>query len=97
MFKTHAYVQIINLDSLTYAGNLGNLKEIQKDTRYSFVKGDITERNVEPAMKIVDKVLQRGEPGEIYNIGGNNEWQIIDIVKLILKRAQQAKNVNRVC
>lgn len=30
-------------------------------------------------------VLQKGVPGEVYNIGGNNEWYNIDIVKLILK------------
>ena len=58
MLKTYSDVKIINFDSLTYAGNLDNLNEIVKDTRYSFVKGDITERNdVEPAMKIVDSVV----------------------------------------
>lgn len=35
--------QIINLDSLTYAGNLENLKDIEDKTNYSFVKGDITD------------------------------------------------------
>jgi dTDP-glucose 4,6-dehydratase len=33
----------------------------------------------------IDEVLHRGRPGEVYNIGGNNEWKNIDIVKLILK------------
>lgn len=33
--------EIVNLDLLTYAGNLENLKEIENDPRYSFVKGDI--------------------------------------------------------
>jgi len=32
----------------------------------------------------IDAVLQRGRPGEVYNIGGNNEWTNIDIVKRIL-------------
>ena len=32
---------IINLDKLTYAGNLENLKEIENDSRYTFIKGDI--------------------------------------------------------
>ncbi len=32
---------IINIDALTYAGNLENLKDIEKDSRYRFVKGDI--------------------------------------------------------
>ena len=30
-------------------------------------------------------ILDRGSVGEIYNIGGNNEWQNIDVTKLILK------------
>jgi dTDP-glucose 4,6-dehydratase len=31
-------------------------------------------------------VLKNGTPGEVYNIGGNNEWKNIDIVKLILRK-----------
>ena len=34
----------------------------------------------------IDAVLRRGKPGETYNIGGNNEWRNIDIVRLLLKR-----------
>jgi len=34
----------------------------------------------------IDAVLRRGKAGEIYNIGGNNEWANIDIVKLLLKK-----------
>jgi dTDP-glucose 4,6-dehydratase len=33
----------------------------------------------------IDTVLHKGRAGEVYNIGGNNEWQNIDVVKLILK------------
>ena len=32
---------IINLDKLTYAGNLANLKDIEDKPNYTFVKGDI--------------------------------------------------------
>jgi len=35
--------QIINLDKLTYAGNLMNLKDIENKPNYKFVKGDITD------------------------------------------------------
>jgi dTDP-glucose 4,6-dehydratase len=35
--------QIINLDKLTYAGNLNNLKDIEKKANYSFIKGDIVD------------------------------------------------------
>ncbi|MDA0986934.1 MAG: dTDP-glucose 4,6-dehydratase [Bacteroidetes bacterium] len=33
----------------------------------------------------IDIVIQKGKNGEVYNIGGNNEWQNIDIIKLLLK------------
>ncbi len=35
--------QIINLDKLTYAGNLSNLLDVEKFPNYRFVKGDITD------------------------------------------------------
>ncbi|MDM8161217.1 dTDP-glucose 4,6-dehydratase [Labilibaculum sp. K2S] len=35
--------QIINLDALTYAGNLENLKDIDSKANYTFIKGDITD------------------------------------------------------
>lgn len=34
---------IVNLDALTYAGNLENLRDIEDEPNYSFVKGDITD------------------------------------------------------
>lgn len=35
--------QIVNLDALTYAGNLANLKDVEQKPNYTFVKGDITD------------------------------------------------------
>jgi dTDP-glucose 4,6-dehydratase len=35
--------QIYNLDALTYAGNLENLRDIEKYSNYTFIKGDITD------------------------------------------------------
>lgn len=35
--------QILNLDALTYAGNLDNLKDIENASNYTFIKGDITD------------------------------------------------------
>ena len=37
---------VLNLDKLTYAGNLNNLKDIQENSRYKFVKGDICDREL---------------------------------------------------
>jgi len=39
---------------------------------------------VEDHCAALDAVLDRGRVGEVYNIGGNNEWRNIDIVRLIL-------------
>ena len=36
---------IFNLDALTYAGNLENIKDIENDPNYTFVKGDITDES----------------------------------------------------
>lgn len=36
-------IQIINYDKLTYAGNLNNLQDVEKDKRYQFIKGDIAD------------------------------------------------------
>ena len=41
MLKKYQNIRIINLDKLTYAGNLENLKSIQDDPRHIFVHGDI--------------------------------------------------------
>ena len=40
MLKKYEDIRIINLDKLTYAGNLENLKSIQDDPRHIFVHGD---------------------------------------------------------
>lgn len=42
--------QIINLDALTYAGNLENLKDIKDAPNYTFVKGDITDEKFIPEL-----------------------------------------------
>ena len=39
-------VRLVNLDKLTYAGNLENLADIAADPRYRFVKGDIGDANL---------------------------------------------------
>lgn len=41
MLKQHSEIRILNVDCLTYAGNLANLVEVENDDRYEFVKEDI--------------------------------------------------------
>ena len=37
-------IRIINVDALTYAGNLENLKDVEERANYTFVKADITDK-----------------------------------------------------
>ncbi|MFZ3590406.1 dTDP-glucose 4,6-dehydratase [Bacillus sp. DJP31] len=45
MVTKYPQYQIVNLDYLTYAGNLENLKDIENASNYTFIKGDIADRD----------------------------------------------------
>ena len=56
--ERHPDCEIVNLDKLTYAGNLENLRDVEDDPRYSFIQGDICDRDaVAAAMKGVGAVV----------------------------------------
>ena len=56
--SNHPDDQIVNFDKLTYAGNLENLKEVEDNPNYSFVKGDICNATqVDSAMQGIDTVV----------------------------------------
>jgi dTDP-glucose 4,6-dehydratase len=46
MLKRYPDCKIINLDKLTYAGNLDNLKDVENDPRYEFIHGDIRDKEL---------------------------------------------------
>lgn len=57
-FKKYPQDKIINLDKLTYASNLENLKTVEKNPHYKFVKGDICDQKlVNQLIKEVDIVV----------------------------------------
>jgi dTDP-glucose 4,6-dehydratase len=45
MLSSNKDCHIINLDALTYAGNPDNLRSVENDKRYTFVKADIRDKN----------------------------------------------------
>ena len=45
-------IKVINVDNLSYGSNPGSLKDIEKDYRYTFIKGDIRNRD------FIDKIIQ---------------------------------------
>jgi dTDP-glucose 4,6-dehydratase len=52
---------IINLDDLTYSGNLDNLRDISNNPRYKFVKGDVADS------KVIEKVFKKYKPSYVIN------------------------------
>jgi dTDP-glucose 4,6-dehydratase len=46
MLKLYPNVRIVNLDKLTYAGNLDNLADIGCDQRHEFIRGDIRDKDL---------------------------------------------------
>lgn len=60
MLNKNKSIQIINLDKLSIGSNKANLKDIEKDKRYKFVKGDITDT------KLIRQLI--GETDAIVNI-----------------------------
>jgi dTDP-glucose 4,6-dehydratase len=58
--------RIVNLDALTYAGNLANLASLQGDARHVFVRGDIGDR------ALVDKLLAEHRPRAILHFAAES-------------------------
>lgn len=52
MLKKHKDIQITNLDKMSYGANPANLKDVEKEKSYNFVKGDICDR------ELVSKLLE---------------------------------------
>jgi dTDP-glucose 4,6-dehydratase len=56
--EADAETQVVNLDALTYAGNLANLAELDDNPRYQFIHGDVADPDqVLRALKNVDSVV----------------------------------------
>jgi len=58
VLETYPDAHVVNLDALTYAGSLENLRDVEGNPRYSFVKGDICDPGaVHAAMDGADAVV----------------------------------------
>ncbi len=62
----HSDEAVINLDALTYAGNLENLAEVNGDSRHLFVKGDIGD------FEIVSRLLAEHRPRALVNFAAES-------------------------
>lgn len=61
ILKKYSDYEIINLDKMTYAANPENLRDIENDSRYKFVKGDICDR------ELVNDLISKEKPDAIIN------------------------------
>ncbi|WP_288811789.1 MULTISPECIES: dTDP-glucose 4,6-dehydratase [unclassified Sphingobacterium] len=62
----YPHYQVINLDALTYAGNLENLKDIEDRPNYSFVKADITDQAA------ITSVFEQYQPDGIIHLAAES-------------------------
>ena len=66
LVNTYPEDQIINLDKLTYAGNLENLKPVEDKPNYKFVKGDIADR------AFVFRLFEEEKPDVVINFAAES-------------------------
>lgn len=66
MLAKYEDIKLINLDKLTYAGNLDNLKSIERDQRYEFIRGDICDT------ALIKGILNKYNPDYIINFAAES-------------------------
>lgn len=66
MLNRYTDIRIINLDALTYAGNLENLKDLEDDERHIFVHGNICDKD------LVAKLIADYDPDYIINFAAES-------------------------
>jgi dTDP-glucose 4,6-dehydratase len=94
----HDDAEIVNLDKLTYAGNLENLRDVEDDARYTFVKGDICDpATVEEVMEGIDVVVNFAAETHVdRSIGDPEGFLITDIFGVhVLLESARANEVGR--
>ncbi|WP_428327475.1 dTDP-glucose 4,6-dehydratase [Mucilaginibacter sp.] len=64
--KNYPQYQIINLDKLTYAGNLANLTDIENEPNYKFVKGDIVDTD------FISKLFAHEQPDAVIHLAAES-------------------------
>ncbi|MDU1414417.1 MAG: dTDP-glucose 4,6-dehydratase [Clostridium sp.] len=66
MLERYKEINIINLDKLTYAGNLENLKLVEHDRRYRFIQGDICDK------ALVSKIFRDNDINYVVNFAAES-------------------------
>lgn len=64
--KTYPNYNIINLDKLTYAGNLENLRDIENEPNYRFIKGDIVD------LEFINSLFDNEKPDAVIHLAAES-------------------------
>ena len=92
--KKHPDYNIINLDALTYCGNLENLKDVENNPNYRFVHGNICDKNlVRELIDEVDCVINFAAESHVDNSIKNPEIFIETNVQGTLNLLQASKEI----
>ena len=94
MLNNHPNYKIINLDCLTYCGNLSNLKDVENNPNYEFIYGNINDKNlVRDLIKQVDCVVNFAAETHVDNSIKNPEIFIETNVSGTLNLLQACKEI----
>ena len=83
MVAQYPQSQFINIDKLTYAGNLENLRNVEKSPRYKFIKGDIADTET------IEKLVQNEKINYIINFAAETH-----VTRSLLLRADEFLRTN---
>ena len=102
LFENELAVKVINLDKMTYAGNKENLNFIENQSNYSFIKGDICDREA------VGQVLQKYNPDIIVHFAAEShvdrsidgpaefiQTNVVGTLNLLIESNQWLKELDR--
>ncbi len=91
-------IKVCNLDKLTYAGNLDNLRDVEKNQNYTFIHGDICDSAiVEELMPKVDVVVNFAAESHVdRSIGSPDDFIMTDVYgAFVLLEAARKNNIEK--
>jgi dTDP-glucose 4,6-dehydratase len=91
LFRTRKGITVVNLDKLTYAGNLRNLEDLEAEEAYQFVRGDICDPG------IVDRVIREYQPDCLVNFAAEThvDRSILDPDGFVMTNIAGVQNLLR--
>ena len=99
LFKKYGdEVRVYNLDKLTYAGNLDNLRDVEKNPNYTFIHGDICDAAlVEDLMPKIDVVVNYAAESHVdRSIGAPDDFIMTDVYgAFVLLEAARKNNIEK--